>query len=208
MSSILHVGHDPSTGAVISVGGVTVLGIRGAYTPPIISARRKFGSDKTSLDYSVGKRDGEIFCEKKWAVFGSRSPAEIREMISRRPSDAAEVSKLLAGKSAAYQKGFYEGKEACEKKHFAALDMKPKFGSGDYETGRGHGTAHCRGGRSWREARTANSGKSADWQRGFDDGLREAGCDPASFRGASGMVQILTGETESHSIFNFNNYHG
>lgn len=35
--AILFVGHEESTGAVISVGGVTVLGLRGAYTPPIRS---------------------------------------------------------------------------------------------------------------------------------------------------------------------------
>jgi len=216
--ALLYVGHDPSTGAVISVAGVTVLGIRGAYSPPILAARRKFGtsgdfehalakgysetgkwiaekrdssgvlthsikqwvsggkwwttllgfkpsvdlykqtsdfrsgywagvtkrmrdsvgydfpSDQFVLDESVksgssedaGRHDGAVFCEKKWATWGSMSREEIISYMHLRPSDAGEVSRFLAGESEEYKRGFYAGKEACEKAYNAWLHGGPR----------------------------------------------------------------------------------
>jgi hypothetical protein len=68
-----------------------------------------------------------VYCEKRWDVgFGSRSPEEIRDLIGRlRPSDAVTVMKLLDGRSEDYKRGFLAGKEACEKKHWAALSPAP-----------------------------------------------------------------------------------
>jgi len=40
-NALLFVGYEESTGEVVSVGGVRVLGIRGAYSPPILAGLRR-----------------------------------------------------------------------------------------------------------------------------------------------------------------------
>jgi len=98
----------------------------------VLAVRRKIGgsstpADKARAEYNQGERDGSVYCEKRWDVgFGSRSPEEIRDLIGRlRPSDAVTVMKLLDGRSEDYKRGFLAGKEACEKKHWAALSPAP-----------------------------------------------------------------------------------
>lgn len=60
--SFLRVGYEESTGTVISVGGARVLGIRGAYTPPIIAAKKKFAT--ASGEYERGVAKGYAECKR------------------------------------------------------------------------------------------------------------------------------------------------
>lgn len=61
--ALLFVGYEPSTGAVLSVGGVTVLGIRDAHTPHIVSAKKKFASG--SGEYEKGFAKGYALCKTR-----------------------------------------------------------------------------------------------------------------------------------------------
>jgi len=76
-----------------------------------------------------------------------------------------------------FKRGFYDGKEACEKKYV----IKPKFESVEYEAGRSEGATACNYNKKkgWLEAPydlSYHSARSADWNRGYQDGIRETGC--------------------------------
>lgn len=61
VGTILSVGYEPSTGTLLRVGGVQVLGIRGAYSPPILAARRKFSG---GADWDRGVAKGYAYCNR------------------------------------------------------------------------------------------------------------------------------------------------
>jgi len=56
-NALLFVGYEEESGDVISVAGVTVLGIRGAYAPPMLAARRP-GTAMNSHDYNSCREFG------------------------------------------------------------------------------------------------------------------------------------------------------
>lgn len=176
--ALLFVGYEEDSGTVLSVAGVTVMGIRGAYSPPIIAAKKKFGTADSSA-YTAGEAAGRHYCEA-WLAAGHRTDE------SYGPEGISEIKKLVAGKSADYQKGFYAGLENCAKAHSKG---SPKFNEA-YEHGRLAGQKLCRDkldeswwDKLWLHTPEGLAGPYAppnsaylDWVHGFCDGLKEQGC--------------------------------
>jgi len=122
-------------------------------------------------DYSRGLVAGDAYCERAHAGGASEAPP-------------AELYK-----SSEFKRGFYDGKERCEKRHAA----KPPVFNTDYEDGRAEAQRQCAFNKNHSDEKfdlikNAASGRSADWNRGFSDGVREAGCDPGT---SKGMIDIL-----------------
>lgn len=123
----------------------------------------------TSAEYNAGYKAGKLFCEK-WYADPTR--------VDKSPSHV--IVYVLKDKSEDYRKGFYDGKAACEK---ARAKGPPKFNE-EYERGRAEGHRACALDKSrwdtWmgsiiNDARRGLA-PANDFERGWRDGLKEAGC--------------------------------
>jgi len=94
--ALLFVGYEESSGTVISVGGVAVLGIRGAYSPPILAEKKKFsGGADWDRGFAMGYADCKHF-----------PGSDISEHMGRIPSagGSAKVDEIARGYEAGWAK--------------------------------------------------------------------------------------------------------